>query len=30
MVREVAIHVVGSERPALVYASIVLYQAPRG
>ncbi len=30
MVREVAIHVVGSERPALLYASIVLYQAPRG
>ncbi len=27
--REVAIHVVGSERPALVYSSIVLYQAPR-
>ena len=26
---EVAIHVVGSERPALVYDSITLYQAPR-
>ncbi len=30
MVTEVAIHVVGSDRPALLYASIVLYQAPRG
>ena len=27
--REVAIHVVGQERPALVYSSIVMYQAPR-
>ncbi len=30
MLTEVAIHVVGSDRPALLYASIVLYQAPRG
>ncbi len=30
MVTDVAIHVVGSERPALLYSSIVLYQAPRG
>jgi hypothetical protein len=30
MVTEVSIHVVGSDRPALLYASIVLYQAPRG
>ena len=28
--REVAIHVVGQERPALVYSSIVMYQVPRG
>ena len=28
--REVAIHVVGQERPALVYSSIVMFQAPRG
>ncbi len=27
---ETAIHVVGSERPALVYEGITLYQAPRG
>ncbi len=27
---ETAIHVVGSERPALVYDSIILYQPPRG
>jgi acyl dehydratase len=27
---EVAIHVVGSERPALLYSMIVLYQGPRG
>jgi acyl dehydratase len=27
--REVAIHVVGSERPALLYAMIVLYQGPK-
>ena len=27
---ETAIHVVGSDRPALVYDGITLYQAPRG
>lgn len=27
--QEVAIHVVGSERPALLYSMIVLYQGPR-
>ena len=28
--REVAVHVVGSERPAILYSMIVLYQGPRG
>lgn len=28
--REVGVHVVGSERPALLYSMIVLYQGPRG
>ena len=28
--REVAVHVVGSERPALVYSMITLYQPPLG
>ena len=28
--REIAIHVVGQEKPALLYAMILLYQAPRG
>jgi len=28
--REVAVHVVGQERPALVYSSIILYQPARG
>ncbi|MGH0032278.1 MAG: MaoC family dehydratase [Myxococcota bacterium] len=28
--QETAIHVVGSERPALVYEGITLFQAPRG
>lgn len=27
---EIAIHVVGSERPALLYSMITLYQGPRG
>ena len=27
--REVAVHVVGSERPAIVYSMIALYQGPR-
>ena len=30
VVNEIAVHVVGSERPALLYRSIVLYQGPRG
>jgi acyl dehydratase len=29
LVREIAVHVVGSDRPALLYHMIVLYQAPR-
>jgi acyl dehydratase len=29
VVNEVAVHVVGSERPALLYRSILLYQGPR-
>jgi len=28
--REIAIHVVGSEKPALLYSMILLYQPPRG
>ena len=28
--REVAVHVVGSDRPALLYSMIVLYQGPKG
>jgi hypothetical protein len=27
---EIAIHVVGSDKPALLYTSILLYQPPRG
>ena len=30
LVREIAVHVVGSERPALLYQMIVLYQPKRG
>jgi acyl dehydratase len=30
LVREIAIHVVGQERPALLYHMILLYQPPRG
>ena len=30
LVREIAIHVVGQEKPALLYAMILLYQPPRG
>jgi acyl dehydratase len=30
VVREIAIHVVGQEKPALLYAMILLYQPPRG
>ena len=30
VVRETAIHVVGQEKPALLYAMILLYQPPRG
>ena len=30
VVREIAVHVVGQERPALLYAMIVLYQPKRG
>ena len=30
VVREIAVHVVGSERPALVYQMILLYQPRRG
>ena len=30
VVTEIAVHVVGSDRPALVYDGITLYQAPRG
>ena len=30
VVREIAVHVVGSERPALVYQMIILYQPKRG
>ena len=29
LVREIAVHVVGSDRPALLYHMIVLYQPPR-
>jgi len=29
IVREIAVHVVGSERPALIYNMILLYQPPR-
>jgi hypothetical protein len=29
VVREVAIHVVGQEKPALLYTMILLYQPPR-
>lgn len=29
ILREIAVHVVGSDRPALVYQMIVLYQPPR-
>jgi acyl dehydratase len=29
LVREIAVHVVGSERPALLYHMILLYQPPR-
>lgn len=29
LVREIAVHVVGSDRPSLVYHMIVLYQPPR-
>jgi hypothetical protein len=28
--REVSVHVVGQEKPALLYSSILLFQAPRG
>jgi hypothetical protein len=28
--REIAVHVVGSEKPALLYGMILLYQPPRG
>jgi hypothetical protein len=28
--REIAVHVVGSEKPALLYSMILLYQPPRG
>jgi acyl dehydratase len=28
--REIAVHVVGSERPAILYGMIILYQPPRG
>jgi len=28
--REIAVHVVGSEKPALLYGMILLYQLPRG
>ena len=30
IVREIAVHVVGSEKPALLYSMILLYQPPRG
>jgi acyl dehydratase len=30
LVREIAVHVVGSEKPALLYSMILLYQPPRG
>jgi hypothetical protein len=30
MVREIAVHVAGSERPAVLYRMIALYQPPRG
>ena len=30
IVREIAVHVVGQEKPALLYAMILLYQPPRG
>ena len=30
LVREIAIHVVGQEKPALLYSMILLYQPPRG
>jgi acyl dehydratase len=30
LVREIAIHVVGQEKPALLYTMILLYQPPRG
>ena len=30
VVREIAVHVVGQEKPALLYAMILLYQPPRG
>ncbi len=30
LMREIAVHVVGSERPALLYNMITLYQPPRG
>jgi acyl dehydratase len=30
IVREIAIHVIGQEKPALLYSMILLYQPPRG
>ena len=30
VVRETAVHVVGSDKPALLYSAILLYQPPRG
>jgi acyl dehydratase len=30
LVREIAVHVVGSDKPALLYTMILLYQPPRG
>jgi hypothetical protein len=30
LVQEIAVHVEGSDRPALVYDMILLYQPPRG
>ena len=30
VVREIAVHVVGNDKPALLYSMILLYQPPRG